>query len=330
MTMTLLLAQNPYQTSGFFSFFALFFQRLCYLLIGKLSWTDLATDEIQFFALFGVGVLGTLVGTFLLLRRMTMVAGALSHTLLFGIVSAFILVVRLGSHEDPYTLVGLPLLFGAALATAILTTTLAEWLNKRMRLSQDASIGLVFFFLFSLGILLLSLTSKNLHLGGELIVGNVDAMRASDLSSVYIALSIALLLIALFFRKLTITTFDPPFAKALGISCGRYHYFLMALASLSLVTTFRVVGVLMTLAFFIAPPLIARLFTKRLKTMLSLAVAIVFIVSLVGVALVRAIWVEAGLALSTSGIVVCCLIVLYLVALFLSKRKMLSNQSIRR
>lgn len=80
---------NPYHGQTFWGFFVELAKRLGALTTGQLSFDQLVSDEIQVFVLIGVAISSALVGTFLVLRRMTMLANSLSHTILMGIVLAF-------------------------------------------------------------------------------------------------------------------------------------------------------------------------------------------------------------------------------------------------
>ena len=80
---------NPYSGKSFFGFFLEFFSRLYQFLTGNISVTDIASDEIQIIVLGGVAISAALVGCFLILRKMTMLANSLSHTILLGIVLAY-------------------------------------------------------------------------------------------------------------------------------------------------------------------------------------------------------------------------------------------------
>ncbi|MBI3900833.1 MAG: metal ABC transporter permease, partial [Chlamydiia bacterium] len=111
---------NPYSDLSFLSFFELFFLRLFQRCLGQIPWSEWAADEIQILVLLCVAATGALVGTFLVLRRMTMLANALSHTLLLGIVIAYLLLTTLT----------IPWLMVASLVTGIVTTFLISALHR--------------------------------------------------------------------------------------------------------------------------------------------------------------------------------------------------------
>lgn len=130
---------------------------------------------------------------------------------------------------------------------------------------------------------------------------------------------INLILLALFFKEFKITTFDSPFAKALGFSVIFFDYLLMTEVSLTVVGAFRAVGVLMVLSLITGPPLAARFFTKNLSSQLILSASFGVLASLFGVFTSRHLLTVYGLALSTSGIVVIWILVLFLVGVFYSR-----------
>jgi manganese/zinc/iron transport system permease protein len=301
---------NPYFDASFFSFIQIFFIRLYQFFTLQLPFKDLAPDEVQFIVLAAVGVSSALVGTLLILKKMTMLANSLSHTILLGIVLAFIF----GSTEAEFHegKLNLPLLLFAALCTGLLTAFITEFLTKFAKLQEDASTGLVFTTFFAIGIVLINLLTRNAHIGAEVVMGNVDALHRDDVSLALIILSINLVFIFGLYKEWQLTTFDPGLAKALGFPPALFNYFLMTLVSLTVVGAFRAVGVLMVLTFITAPALTARLFCKRLFPLMVTASAIGALSSLAGIALSRHLLTIYGLALSTGGIVVVLLGLIYL------------------
>lgn len=306
------MATNPYHDATFFQVIMDFFYRLGALLTGRLSFSELASDEVQIFVLMVVAASSALVGTFLILRRMTMLANSLSHTILIGIVLAFIFVMPTDHSIPP---MGAMLM--ASLVMGLLTAFLTEFLTKVVRLQEDASTGIVFTSLFALGVILLTILTKDAHIGTEAVMGNVDALHFDDIKWVYYILIGNIFLCVLFFKEYQITTFDPALAKALGFSQLFFNYLLMAQVSATTIGAFRAVGVLLVLAFMTGPVLIARLLTHSLKKLLVLSVFIGSLASLFGVAVSRHILTVYGVPFSTSGIVVCTIVIFYLLAIFI-------------
>ena len=303
---------NPYSNTTFWEFFIQLFTRMGQFLSGHLGWSDLATDEVQILVLVGSALSATLIGSFLMLRKMTMMANSLSHTILLGIVIAYLIY-----PVDVLQVFDTKVMLMAAVITGILTAFCGEFLTKTAKLPEDASTGIVFTTLFALGIVLVTLATRDTHLGTEVVMGNVDGLNREDCTLVFIVLGINLVILALFFKEFVVTTFDPGLARGLGISCTAFNYLLMGLASLTVVSAFRAVGVLMVLSMITGPAMTARLLAKELRPMLAYAALLGVTASLIGVALSRHLYTVYGLALSTAGIVVCVIVAQYVGTLFI-------------
>lgn len=309
--MTSAVYYNPYSGQTFLGFFNQLAIRLWTFLKGDLPLQSLVSDEIQIIVLAGVAASGALVGTFLILRKMTMLANSLSHTILLGIVLAYLFtrngVIGGGHHE----VINIHAMLIAAFIMGIITTFLTEFLTKSARLQEDASTGIVFTSLFAVGIILVTVLTRNAHIGTEVVMGNVDSLMLDDGKLVFAILAINIFSFFLFFKEFKITTFDPALSRALGFSTVFFNYLLMAQVSATVIGAFRAVGVLMVLAFITGPSLTARLLTHDLKKMLIFGVAIGVAASIIGVALSRHILTVYGNALSTGGIVVCTITIIY-------------------
>lgn len=304
---------NPYSGLSFWGFFQELFFRFFAFLSGQLPTGALVSDEIQIIVLSSVAISSALVGSFLVLRKMTMLANALSHTILLGIVVAFVFsqstLLESSEHYHP---INIQLMLFASLVVGVLTAFLTEFLTKTARLQEDASTGIVFTSLFALGIILVTLLTRSAHVGTEVVMGNVDSLHLDDCKLVLIILALNILFSLLFFKEYKITTFDPALSKALGISTLFFNYLLMVQASATIIGAFRAVGVLMVLAFITGPVLAARLITHQLKRLILVAAALGCLASITGVALARHLLSVYGIPLSTSGIVVCVIVVLFL------------------
>lgn len=303
---------NPYTDASFFSFFYVFISRLLH------GFPDgMASDELQILVLLGVSLSSALVGTFLVLRKMTMLANSLSHTILLGIAFVY-LAAFWGGHT--YTPSVAPL-FIASLLTGIGTTFLTNFLNHQLNLQKDASIGIVFSSLFSLAMIVVTLFLRDAHLGVEAIMGNVDALVWMDFQLVAFVFLLNGLLISLFFKEFLITTFDAGLAKSLGIFPTPINYLLMTQASFTIIAGFRAVGVFMVLAFLTALPLAARFLSHSLKGVLIIASCLGIVASFVGVALSRHILSMYGIPLSTGGVVVCVVVILFIFTAIYSQKR---------
>ena len=298
---------NPYYNLDFFGVLLLFFQRMPQWILQGLDSSTLATDEIQILVLTFLGISSALTGSFLVLKKMAMLANSISHTVLLGIIPAFLLSASVELN--------LTALLISALLAALMTAFFTEALTKWTRLQEDASTGIIFTSLFALGIILATLLTRSSHVGAEAVMGNADALHWHDVKGSFVILVANLTLVALFFRQWQLISFDPNYAKMLGIPVAAFNYLLLFMASVTLVGSFRAVGVLMVLTFITAPALLARLYCKSLAPLLIFSSAVAFLCSLFGVALTRHLLTTQDLALSTGGLVVTLIGGLYLLCL---------------
>jgi manganese/zinc/iron transport system permease protein len=249
---------------------------------------------------------------------MTMLANSLSHTILLGIVLAYILLIPFIPESEVHAhAISIRVLLIASLVTGLITTMLTQMLTHVLKLQEDASTGLVFTTLFALGIVLVTVFTRNTHLGTEAIMGNVDALHVNDLILIFWIALFDFAIIALLFKEFKMTTFDSSFANSQGVSGSLFNYLLMVMTSATVIGAFRAVGVLLVLAFLVGPVLTARLFTHRLKGVLLLSTAIGIFASVVSVGLARHLLSVYHLPLSTSGLVATVLGIIYFLGLII-------------
>jgi manganese/zinc/iron transport system permease protein len=230
-------------------------------------------------------VAAALPGTYLVLQRKALVSDAISHAILPGIVVAFFVTRDLNS----------PLLLVAAAATGVMTVVLIEALIRSRLVPEDASIGLVFPALFSIGVILVSRYAGDVHLDtdsvllGELAFAPFDRLMlgGTDLGpralwTMGAILLLNLFLIALAWKELKLATVDPGLAAVLGFSPVAIHYALMTMVSVTAVGAFDAVGSILVVALMIAPPATAYLVVDRFAPMLWTGAATAVLAALVG------------------------------------------------
>lgn len=303
---------NPYSGTDFIEFLCVFVVRCGQFLMGKLSYHALASDEIQVIVLAGVGVIASIMGTLLVVRKTTMLANALSHTVLLGIVISYLIFFQSGLPHGLFIDIKTMLL--SATIAAVITSFLTEFFHKAFQLRQDVSIGLVFTMLFALSITLVTIFSRNAHIGIEMIMGNVDALHLDDIKIVYAALGIIGIVVLVFFREIYMTIFDSIFSSSVGISSKCFHYLIVITTSMVIMCAFRCVGFVLVLALLVGPSLIARLIVHRLSEViyLSASLSVAFAICTVGIS--RHIFSTMKTPLSTSGIMITLILCIYIIA----------------
>lgn len=239
-----------------------------------------------------------LLGCYLILRKMAMVGDAISHAVLPGIVLAFLFS---GSRDSVTMLIGAGII-------GIFTTFLIEFFHKKAKLQTDAAIGVTFTWLFAVGVVLISLFAGKVDLDqdcvlyGEIAYVPLDIIITSGGQSlgpkaIYV-MSVVLILIIIFivtsYKELFLTTFDPAYATAIGISTTLWHYLLMSAVSVTTVASFESVGAILVVALLIAPAATAYLITDNFKWMLLIACLAGIVSSISGYYV--AVWLDGSIA----------------------------------
>ncbi|MDX2117666.1 MAG: metal ABC transporter permease [Planctomycetota bacterium] len=261
------------------------------------------------------GVSCALLGTFLLLRRQSLMGDAISHSVLPGIVAAFLLT----GSRDPLVMFG-----GAALA-GVVSAGLVELVRRAARLEAGAAMGVVFPVLFALGVLLLErggARSVDLDadcvLYGELsriiwsppsgvALGSSASLAAlpRELYSAGIVSLVASVFVALLFKELRLVSFDAALATSLGFRASVLNLLMLILTAAAVVVSFEAVGSILVVALLICPAASARLFTDRLSRQLWLSLGFAVLTVLAGYA--AAVWFPltwgSSSALSASGMI---------------------------
>lgn len=219
-----------------------------------------------------LGGAGGLVGTFLVLRRRVMLADALSHATLPGLVLAFLLGHALGGEGRVLGLLWL----GAGLSAA-LGGLAVQAITAGRRLAEDAAIASVLAVFYGAGTVLLS-HAQSLPIGGQaglerFLLGSAAGMLRQEAELVALLAAALLTATLLLLKELRLLCFDPGFGEAHGWSTGRLDLLLMGLLLALLVLALQIVGLVLALALVVLPPLCARLWTDRLGRMLPLAAA---------------------------------------------------------
>jgi manganese/zinc/iron transport system permease protein len=214
-----------------------------------------------------VGVVAGALGSFALLRRQSLLGDTLSHAALPGITLGFLVS---GSRSLTPILAG-ALVSGAAAALFVLLLT------RSTRLKDDAALGVALSLFFAVGTVLLSYVQRHADasqagLDGFLF-GQAAAVVPSDLTLIGGVGLVALLALASLWKEFKAVTFDPDFARSLGLPVLPLEVVLTLLIAVAVVLGLQLVGVILMVALIVAPAAAARQWTRRLEAMVVLAAA---------------------------------------------------------
>jgi manganese/zinc/iron transport system permease protein len=230
-----------------------------------------------------------IIGCYLVLRRMSLMGDAISHAVLPGLVVAFLFTGSLNIGG----------MFVGAFVVGLLTTFLTQTLHRIGGVPADASMGVVFTSLFAIGVVLLRRYAGNVDLDPDCVLqGQLTLMPhirvdVFGLSIPRAALSIGVVLlanvifVALLWKELKITSFDPGLATTMGLRSGLIHYLLMAMVAGTTVASFEAVGSILVIAMLIVPGATAHLLTDCLSRMLLIAAAVAALSGYIGFSVAR-------------------------------------------
>lgn len=261
------------------------------------------TDDFSYYgwiALMGFFVAAAcgIVGNYLMLRRMALMGDAVSHSVLPGLVVAFLLSGSRGT---------LPMFIGA-LAAGLVTTVIIEVIHKKTRVKQDAAIGIAFSTLFAIGVVLVSIFARQVDLDADcvlygeisyvtqdpatLIAGiNFGPESVVRMGAVLVGVGV---LVIVFYKELLVSAFDPGLARSLGINPSLLHYGLMAVLSIVVVSAFEAVGAILVIAMLILPGATSSLLSTRLPVLHGLAIVHAALSAWLGITL--GVWLETSIA----------------------------------
>ena len=215
-------------------------------------------------------VAASLLGNFLILRRLSLMGDAISHAVLPGIAAAFLFT---GHRSSVLILVG-------AAIMGLITVWLTELIRRHGRVEESAAIGVVFTTLFAIGLVMLARVGSKIDLDPKCVLyGNLEMAVADTVETpigevprvVFTLVVVCLLnmtILALFFKQWQISTFDPLLSHAQGINPGVYHYLLASLVAVTCIASFEAVGNILVVAMLVVPAATSFLLCNRLSTMI--------------------------------------------------------------
>ena len=246
-----------------------------------------------------VAISCSVVGVFLYLRRMSMVADALAHIALLGTLLAVLATGGLSSNA---------ILVGAVLTGALATVLMQRLAESGVR--EDSAIGIVFTAAFSLGVVLLSTRFRSVHIDTDCVLFG-DILGIEDQTLVSLGMVAVLIVVGTFLlrRWLALSTFDPVVAATVGVPVVFVHHAIVVGSSFAAVAAFQAVGAVLAVALIVVPAATAHQLTHRLPSMLAVAVGHALASTWLGLAI------SVAAETRPSGTIVCVAGALYLVAL---------------
>lgn len=222
-----------------------------------------------------------MLGTFIVLRNMSLIGDALAHSVLPGVIIAFMMM---GIHS-------LSLFIGAVVAGLICAFAIT-WIQKQGHAKNDAAIGIVYTAMFSIGVICISAISRKdgVHVDlKDFLFGNILGVSNEDLwlsSIIFVGIVLAILV---FYRHLFLSTFQEAVAKVMGVKVDLVHYFLLLLLSFAVVASLRTVGIILVVAMLVTPASTALLLSNNMKRVIFIS-ALLGMISAAGGLMLAIVW----------------------------------------
>ncbi len=256
-----------------------------------------------------VGALSALFSCFLVLKGWSLMGDAISHSVLPGIVLAYV--------------AGLPLALGA-FCSGLFCAVATGFIKNHSRVKEDTVMGVVFTGLFALGLVLFSKIDSDQHLNHILFGSLLGIPRQQVLETTVIG-GFTLVIILVMRKDLLLFCFDPGHARSMGLNTSMLNYVMLSLLALTIVASLQSVGIILVISMLITPGCVGFLLTNRFHHMQLVAVGSAVFSSLAGV------YVSFFIDGSTGSCIVLVQSAVFLLALvFAPKRGLLANRRIRR
>ena len=231
-----------------------------------------------------LGLAAGMIGTFILLRKRSLMGDAVSHATLPGIGIAFIVMTYFGGGDK-----SLPGLLAGALISGLIGTGCILFIRNMTRLKEDAALGIVLSVFFGLGIAIMGIIQKMStgHAAGleSFIYGKTASMLASDAQLIAIVAAVVALACCVLYKEFTILCFDQDFAASQRWPVVMLDAILMILVVTVTVIGLQAVGLILVIALLIIPAAAARFWSDKLSKMLLLAGSFGAVSGIIGTAL---------------------------------------------
>lgn len=201
----------------------------------------------------------SLIGTWVVLRGLSFMGDAMAHGVLPGIALAFIW--------------DFDLTIGAVLSALVMVAGI-EYVHRKARLSEDTAIGLLFVGMLAVGVIIMSRAPSFAGSLTGFLFGNILAVDKGDLVLQALAAATTAVVVMVFYRPFLVLSFNEDKAEVLGMRPRLAHTMMLALLTLAIVTSFRVVGNLLVFGLLVAPAATASLLVRRVPTMMLTAVGV--------------------------------------------------------
>ncbi|WP_353049628.1 metal ABC transporter permease [Exiguobacterium sp. s95] len=212
-----------------------------------------------------IGFTAPLIGSFVVVRRMSLIADALSHVTLAGIALSLLISGMVASLSSLN-----PLYLG--IVTAVIAALTIDWLRAKYKHFQELAIPIIMATGMGLGAIFISLANGFSMDLVSFLFGTVSAVTLTDVYTILIVTGIVILFVIAFYKELLFLSFDEEQARVSGIRLRLVHILFMIVVALVIAISMRVVGILLVSSLITLPVAAALRFAKSFKTTILFAI----------------------------------------------------------
>lgn len=242
------------------------------------------------------------LGAFIILRRMSLMGDALSHSALPGVAIGYAVAG-----------LSLPAMSIGGFIAGLVVALASGYVSRSTILKEDASLVSFYLIALAFGVLIVTKTGSKLDLM-HIMLGNPLAVDQLTLIFIGVISSITIFTLAIIYRPLTVECFDPEFMRSIGGNGQVYHYLFIVLVVLNLIAAIQAMGTLMALGIMMLPAVAARFWSKSLGWYIVASVMFGVLSSLIGL------YASHYLSLPTGSAIICVAGIFYVLSLMLAHK----------
>ncbi|MBC8180389.1 metal ABC transporter permease [candidate division KSB1 bacterium] len=252
-----------------------------------------------FYAAILVSIACGIVGTFVVIKKIVFISGGITHAAFGGIGLGYFLGIN-------------PVI--AAIPFSLLSAIGIGLVGKKIKLSEDSAIGIIWSVGMAIGIVFISLTPGYAPDLFSYLFGSILTVSTSDIFIMLLLDFIIIVVVLLMFKEFQALAFDEEFSSIVGVPTKALYLLLLSLVALSIIVLIRVVGVILVIALLTIPTVIARQFTNKLKKLMLYSTICAVILTIAGL------WLSYLFDLPSGATIVLVLAFVFLISSFISKR----------
>ncbi|MFZ0077405.1 metal ABC transporter permease [Exiguobacterium sp. RIT452] len=225
-----------------------------------------------------IGFTAPLIGSFVVVRRMSLIADALSHVTLAGIALSLLISGMVASLADLN-----PLYLG--IVTSVIAALTIDWLRAKYKHFQELAIPIIMATGMGLGAIFISLANGFSMDLVSFLFGTVSAVTLTDVYTIFIVTGVVILFVIAFYKELLFLSFDEEQARVSGIRLRLVHILFMIVVALVIAISMRVVGILLVSSLITLPVAAALRFAKSFKATIFYAIVFGEVATIAGLIL---------------------------------------------